>query len=182
MIYKKIIKYILILSVLIIVFIILNFYKFDNKFFQEIITLGLWTDNSSQNEYEISSQTVTEIDVFTTIYNKNLKKIAPGSKGNFSINFKRPKEESYNLKIKEKTSKLQNLYFILDNIKYSSIKNMEDIIEEKFMNSEKITINWEWEYYVSVIHDIQDTIDGKIGENYIFEIEVIIEEKEMEEI
>lgn len=174
MIYKKIKKYIFVLSILIIIFVILNFYKSDNNFFDDIITFGLWKSNNSQNEYKINNNTITEIDVFTTINRNKYKKIAPGSKGKFIITFKKPKEKFYNIKIKEKTSKPKNMYFMLDNKKYSSIEDMEIIIEEKLNNSDKVTINWEWEYYISENNDIQDTIDGENGGSYIFEIETII--------
>lgn len=178
MIYKKIIKYIFVLSILIIIFVISNFYKSDNDFFEDIITFGLWKSNNSQNEYNINKNTITEIDVFTTIYRNKYKKIAPGSKGSFVITLKRPKGEIYDIEIKEKTSKPKNLFFIIDNKKYSSIEDMENIIEEKFSNSEKIIINWEWDYCISDTHDIQDTIDGEKGGSYIFEIETIIEDLE----
>ena len=54
---------------------------------------------------------------------------------------------------------------------------MEDIINEKFLNTEKITINWEWKYYIDNIHDIQDTKDGENAKTYIFEIETFVEEE-----
>ena len=59
---------------------------------------------------------------------------------------------------------------------------MEDILNEKFVNTDKITINWEWKYYVNEIQDIQDTKDGTEAQKYLFEINAVIEEKERTEI
>ena len=59
---------------------------------------------------------------------------------------------------------------------------MEDIINEKFIDSDKITINWEWKYYISDIQDIQDTQDGERAQKYLFEIKAIIEEQERTQI
>ncbi|MBQ2836212.1 MAG: hypothetical protein IJE68_05205 [Clostridia bacterium] len=175
---KNIMKYILILIILVIIFIILNFYKSNKIIFEDIMILGLWNDIGAKNEYEISSQKTVKIDIFTTINNKMYKKIAPGCKGCFVIKFKRPSNTNYSIKIKEKTSKPQNLVFILENKKYNSIKEMENIINEKFVNTDEITINWEWEYYVNDIQDIQDTIEGENAQSYLFEIKAIIEDAE----
>ena len=54
---------------------------------------------------------------------------------------------------------------------------MEKEINETFMNTEKITINWEWKYFVDEKQDIQDANDGENAGKYIFEIETIIEER-----
>lgn len=178
---KKIIKYILILIILAI-FIILNFYKSNKKIFEDIMIFGLWEDNGAKNEYEITLDKTVKIDVFTTINNKMYKKIAPGSKGSFIIKFQKPIDSSYKIKINEKTSKPKNLLFIFEGKKYSSMKQMEDIINEKFIDTDKITINWEWKYYTDEINDIQDTRDGKNAQKYFFEIESIVEEQERNEI
>ena len=55
------------------------------------------------------------------------------------------------------------------------MKDMEKIINEMFIDQEEIFINWEWKYYVNDAQDIQDTEDGKIVKNYIFEIEAVAE-------
>lgn len=179
---KNVIKYILILIILVIIFIILNFYKSNKIIFEDIMVLGLWDDISEKKEYEISLHENIEIDVFTTINNKFNKKIAPGSKGSFVIKFKRPVDTNYSIEIKEKTSKPQNLVFILDNREYNSMTEMEDIINEKFMNVDEIIINWEWKYYINKIQDIQDTKDGENAQKYLFEIKAIIEQLERIEI
>ena len=87
---KKTIKYILILIIFIIIFIILKFCKSNKDIFNDIIIFGFWNDIGVKNEYEITSQDIVEIDVFTTTNNNLYKKIAPGSKGSFIIKFKRP--------------------------------------------------------------------------------------------
>ena len=171
---KKIINYIFILVILSLIFIILNFYESKKSIFDDITILGLWDNLGAENEYEITSQDTVEIDVFETI-NDVYKKIAPGSKGSFAIKFRRPINLNYKIKINEKTSKPQNLFFILGNKKYSSIKEMENIINEKFISTEKIIINWEWKYYIDEINDIEDTEDGEKAQKYIFEIESFIE-------
>ena len=179
---KNIIKYILILIVFAIIFIILNFYKSNKNIFEDIMILGLWDNRVAKNEYEITSQDTVEIDIFSTINHKRYKKIAPGSKGSFVIKFKRPLDSIYEIKINEKTSKPQNLVFILENKKYESLKEMENIINEKFSDNQKITINWEWEYYINQTQDEQDTKDGENAKNYIFEIKAIVEDCERTEI
>lgn len=179
---KKIIKNILILIILIIIFIILNFYRSKKSIFNDIMILGLWNDIRAKNEYQLTSQKAIEIDVFTTVNTRRYKKIAPGSSGSFAIKFKKTINSKYIIKINEKTSKPANLIFILDGQKHSSIKEMEDIINEKFLKSEKITINWKWEYYINEVQDIQDTKDGLEVKKYMFEIEAIIEDEERVEI
>ena len=170
--HKKI--FILILIVLILIFIILNFYKSNKNIFDDIIIFSLWENNKVKKEYEISLQDKVEIDIFATI-NSIYKKIAPGSKGSFFIKFKKPKNSKFKIKITEKSSKPQNLVFMLDNKKYYSIKQMEDEINQKFIENEIITVNWEWIYYIDEIHDIQDTEDGKNAYKYIFAIEALVE-------
>lgn len=169
------IKYILILISLIIIFIILNFYKSNKNVFEDILIFSLWNKSVAKSEYEINSQNTVKIDVFSTINNKMYKKIAPGSKGSFVIKLKKPQNSNYKIKINEKTSKPQNLVFILDNKKYYYMKDMEKIINEKFANTNSITINWEWKYYINEIQDVQDTQDGKIAQKYIFEVEASVE-------
>lgn len=179
---KKSIKYILILIILVIIFIILNFYKSKKNIFEDIMILGLWSSNDIKNEYEIDSQNAVNIDIFSTINNKYNKKIAPGSKGSFVVKFKRPINSNYKISITEKTPKPKNLVFSIESQKYLSLEEMENVINEKFINTEKITINWEWKYYIDESHDIQDTKNGEEAQKYLFEIEAIVEEQEREEI
>ena len=49
---KNAIRYILILIVLVIIFIILNFYKSKKNIFEDIMIFGLWGGNGIKNEYE----------------------------------------------------------------------------------------------------------------------------------
>ena len=174
---KRTITYILILIILFTIFIILKFYKSDKNVFDDITIFSLWNNSQSGNEYEISLKDKVEIDVFTTINNNRYKKIAPGCKGEFVLKFSRPMDIDYYIEINEKTSKPQNLIFIFENRKYKSIKELEYIINEKFADAEKISINWEWKYYVNEIQDMQDTADGQMAQKYLFEIKVIMEDK-----
>lgn len=170
---KNIIKYIFILISLFIIFIILNLYKSKKSIFDDIMIFSLW--NNLETEYEIDLQDTVEIDVFTTIKNNIYKKVAPGTNGEFTIKFKRPTNSNYKIQIKEKTKKPKNLIFIVRNHKYSSIEEMEQLINEMFVNTEQVTIKWEWKYFINNIEDIQDTKDGERAQKYIFEIETIIE-------
>lgn len=170
---KNIIKYILILSSLFIIFIILNFYKSKKSVFDDIMIFSLW--NNHKTEYEISSEDTVEIDVFMTSKNNIYKKVAPGTNGEFVIKFKRPPNSNYKIQIKEKTTKPKNIIFIVGNQKYPSLESMEQLINEMFINTEQITIKWEWKYFINDIQDIQDTKDGEQAQNYIFEVETIIE-------
>ena len=179
---KNITKYILILIILVITFIILIFLKSNKKSFNDIMILSFLDNNGAENEYEITNQNAVEINIFTTINNKKYKKIAPGSKGSFIIKFKKPSNSIYEIQVNEKTSKPKNLVFAIADKKFTSIEEMEDIINEKFIDSDKITINWEWKYYISDIQDIQDTQDGERAQKYLFEIKAIIEEQERTQI
>jgi len=44
--------------------------------------------------------------------------------------------------------------------------------------TDKIKIDWKWEYEISSVCDEQDTIDGTAAQMYIFEIEAELEERE----
>jgi len=179
---KNILKYILILIIFIIIFIILYFYKSKKNIFEDITILGLWNDLGAKNEYEIIPQNTVEIDVFKTINKKRYKKIAPGSSGSFTINFKRPLNLNYKINIIENASKPKNLVFSIENKKYTTLEEMENVINKKFIDTDKITINWEWKYYTDENNDIQDTKDGQNAQIYIFKINAIVEDWERTEI
>lgn len=177
---NKIKKRILILMILILVIIILTSNKFSkNIIFDDILIFGLWENNANQNEYEINLQNSIQIDIFKTIYNgnKSHKKIAPGSRGSFTIKIQKADNFDLKINVNENTKKPQNLVFIIDGKTYYWIEEAEDIINKKFNESEKITIDWEWKYETSKINDIQDTKDGQYAQKYIFEIDAIIEER-----
>ena len=65
--------------------------------------------------------------------------------------------------------------FILDGKKFSSLEKIQENINQKFQNQDKITINWIWQYEESQEGNIQDTIDGQKAFKYIFEIKAIIQ-------
>ena len=108
--------------------------------------------------------------------NRTYKKIAPGSKGSFVIKFNKPQNSNYKINIKEKAIKPQNLVFVLENEKYATLKDMEEKINQKFIDTQKVVINWEWKYYIDEIHDKQDTKEGTNASTYLFEIEAVVEE------
>lgn len=173
---KKCLKYIFVLMFLFIIFIILIFYISKRNVFDDIMIFGLWEENGAQKEYEIKLQKTLEIDLFTTMNNRTYKKIAPGSKGSFVIKFNKPQNSNYKINIKEKAIKPQNLVFVLENEKYATLKDMEEKINQKFIDTQKVVINWEWKYYIDEIHDKQDTKEGTNASTYLFEIEAVVEE------
>lgn len=175
---RKNIKHLLILIILVILFLILKFCNSKVKIIDDITILSMWEDIGAKNEYEISEQKMVEIDIYTTMSKKVYKKIAPGSRGSFTIKFKRPQNSNYKIFINEKTVKPQNLVFMLENKKYKTLEDMEKVINETFMDKDKITIYWEWEYYIDEINDIQDTKDSKSVQRYIFQINASVEELE----
>ena len=174
---KNVLKNILIAIIIVIILVILNFYKSKKHVFEDITILGLFNDIESQNEYELDCENKVEIDIFTTYNSLRYRKIAPGSKGSFIIIFKKPFNSNYIININEKTPNPHNLFFSIDNKKYRTLEEIEVILNQKFKITDKITINWEWEYYIDEKNDIQDTEDGKIATKYIFEINAIVEEK-----
>lgn len=171
--YKGKIKYILILMILILIIIIFT-NETVKKSFDDVVIFGLWEDLSNKNEFEITSENDLQIDVFKTIYKGN-KKIAPGSYGNFII--KKTGNSNFKIKVNENNKKPQNLVFILDGNVYNNIKDLEPIINNKFLITDKIKIDWKWEYEINSICDEQDTIDGTAAQKYIFEVEAVYEER-----
>lgn len=177
---KNIIKIILILIIFIIIFIILNFYISKKNGFEDIMIFSLWNGTNTSTEYELNIRDTVQIDVFNTIKNRLYKKIAPGSKGYFTIKFTRPKNSYYKINITEMTKKPKNLVFELNDKIYFSLEDMEKIINQEFLKTDQITINWEWKYYIDEKHDIQDTKEGELAEKYIFKIEAIVEDERTE--
>lgn len=109
------------------------------------------------------------------------EKIAPGSKGNFSIkivdNEKYEEAKNYNITFKSKNAKPQNLYFYLndnEDEKYATLEEMQNVIEQKLNNKKQkeIIINWKWEYNNSNEGNKQDTADGMKIKEYNFDIDI----------
>lgn len=174
---KKLV-YLIIILILILV-IILNFYKSDKSIFNDIMIFDLWSGTGEENEYNINpiKEQSAQIDILKTINNINgvEKKIAPGDSGKFTIKLTKPNGTNCKILINEITSKPRNLMFILDGKKFSSLEKIQENINQKFQNQDKITINWIWQYDENQENNIQDTIDGQKAFKYIFEIKAIIQ-------
>lgn len=168
---KKIIIYICILNVLIMLFFKI-YYNSNNKIYEDITILGILNDFKQENEYKITCNKTLEVDVFTTI-NNIYKKIAPGSRGSFSICFKNPLKSEYEINIVEKTKKPKNLVFMIENKIYKTIEEVEKKINECFVNEDKVIIDWEWQYYINENFDSMDTEDGEIAQKYAFEVIIV---------
>lgn len=113
-------------------------------------------------------------------------KIAPGSKGRFSISIDATKSDvdiSYSIKSIEETNKPQNLKFIFKGKEYESFKDMEKNLtgiisandENKVLTFD---IQWQWEYETGSTkeeinkNDFIDTKDMQIIKNYKFIVSV----------
>lgn len=88
------------------------------------------------------------------------EKVAPGTKGNFSINLTSNIDTEYEIKIVAKNEKPKNLIF--------EIKEPQGKI--RATKSKNIPISWEWKYQINETQDIQDTKDGEKIKDYKFEI------------
>lgn len=168
---KKRLYFLIIILILIIIFII--FYKSKKMIFEEHTIFNMW------NEYVINPKKdkSIQIDIFKNISNGNKihEKIAPGSYGDFSIRLIRPQNSKIDIKIKDITSKPNNLIFILDNNEFYSIEEMQEKLKEKLLTEESTKIKWIWKYETSKEGDIEDTKSGEIAQSYIFEINAILD-------
>lgn len=169
-------KVIITLIILILIFIILNFYKSNKNIFNDFIIFSLWQD---ENKYVINPENEEgiHIDVLENVYNGNKiqTKIAPGSQGKFTIKLKRPVDSQFQLSIKDITRKPQNLVFELENIEYNSIEQMQEQLSNILQERDKAIINWKWKYSNNFEDDMEDTKDGENAQKYIFEIKAIVE-------
>ena len=170
---KKILKSIFhIVIVFILIFISLYIFKSKKRIFEDIIILGFLNISKDKEVFYLTDS--VEIDIFSTIESKYKNKIAPGSSGEFTIKFKKNLSSNYKIEIEEKSLKPKNLIFSFKNQKYSSLKEIEEIINKEFIFNDEISIKWKWEYYIDEIHNIQDTIDAQKISKYIFEIKAIV--------
>lgn len=122
--------------------------------------------NNNFNRYnmEVTKEKANyqEINLWQTIDMKSLvkEKVAPGTKGNFSINLTSNIDTEYEIKIVAKNEKPKNLIF--------EIKEPQGKI--RATKSKNIPISWEWKYQINETQDIQDTKDGEKIKDYKFEI------------
>lgn len=185
----------IVIIILILIFIIFKFYKSNKNVFNDILIFGLWNnitendevintdknnnDKKYQYEYVINPQKQSnlQIDMLKTIKNEfgTNQKIAPGSVGEFIIKIDKENNIKNRIIIKDVTKKPENLVFILNGEEFYSIKQLEEKINEIIKETNRIIINWEWKYETNKEQDMQDTKDGKNAQNYIFEVEAILE-------
>lgn len=194
---KKIIKYILI--ILILIFIIFTFFSLKRiNLIDDFILFKLFSDSNvslekiqkeklnlnNSKEYPIYEFNVSYkktklegINLLDTIDNKTLvkEKVAPGTKGNFTIRIKSNEDINYEILFNSLNEKPKNLIFKYKNIKYQKLEDLQKDLKGKIVKKETIDINisWEWEYKINNKEDIQDTKDGEKLKNYNFTIETI---------
>ena len=194
---KKVTKYILI--ILILVFIIFTFFSLKRTdLIDDFIIFKLFSDSNvnlekikkeklnlnNSKEYPIYEFNVSYkktklegINLLDTIDNKTLvkEKVAPGTKGNFTIRIKSNEDINYEILFNSLNEKPKNLIFEYKNIKYQKLEDLQKDLIGKIAKKETIDINisWEWEYKISSKEDIQDTKDGEKLKNYNFTIETI---------
>ena len=194
---KKVTKYILI--ILILVFIIFTFFSLKRTdLIDDFIIFKLFSDSNvnlekikkeklnlnNSKEYPIYEFNVSYkktklegINLLDTIDNKTLvkEKVAPGTKGNFTIRIKSNEDINYEILFNSLNEKPKNLIFEYKNIKYQKLEDLQKGLIGKIAKKETIDINisWEWEYKISSKEDTQDTKDGEKLKNYNFTIETI---------
>ena len=194
---KKVTKYILI--ILILVFIIFTFFSLKRTdLIDDFIIFKLFSDSNvnlekikkeklnlnNSKEYPIYEFNVSYkktklegINLLDTIDNKTLvkEKVAPGTKGNFTIRIKSNEDINYEILFNSLNEKPKNLIFEYKDIKYQKLEDLQKDLIGKIAKKETVDINisWEWEYKISSKEDIQDTKDGEKLKNYNFTIETI---------
>ena len=190
---KKFLKIIIIGLILIIVLIFI--FKSKSKIsFDDTLFLNLFQsskeksqDNSKQNKikdyYEfnvnIKNGKIQLVDLYSTTNNLIKEKIAPGTKGEFSIGLKTNKKSQYKIYFISKNNKPANLKFEAlenDNLicQTNTLEELSNNLSGTMQKNELkiINIKWNWGYESQ---GQQDTKDSKI-EKYEFEIHVEGEE------
>ena len=111
-------------------------------------------------------------------------KIAPGTQGEFNIEIDATGSEvglQYNVEFEEKTQKPRNLIFIYNKSTYANLQDLEVALEGVIDANDEtkkisIPIQWKWEYETGndeglrETEDREDTEDGKMLQNYNFDI------------
>lgn len=129
---------------------------------------------------------ITNINLAKTYKAETLAQntIAPGTSGSFDIKIDTTGSEvgiNYDVKFENEKSKPQNLKFTYDGHTVSTIKELEQFLTGTIdaNSNEKIkimTIGWNWPYETGTtlqeknLQDIEDTNDGKLLEQYSFDI------------
>ena len=131
---------------------------------------------------------VQNVNLLSTYNNETLvnNKVAPGTSGSFNIVIDATGSEvgvDYDVTFLNESEKPQNLVFMYDDTKYSTIQDLEqDLSGTINANDENktrtITIDWEWQYETGdneneiAQNDEIDTQNAKQIENYNFDIRV----------
>ncbi len=126
---------------------------------------------------------ITPLNLASTYKQETLAQntIAPGTSGSFDIEINATGSEvgiNYDVKFTNETSKPQNLQFTYGEHTVNSVKELEQYLtgtiaanaQEK---TKTMTITWNWPYETQgniVTEDKQDTDDGKLLEQYSFDI------------
>ena len=111
-------------------------------------------------------------------------KIAPGTQGKFNIEIDATGSEvgiQYHVAFEEKSQKPRNLIFIYDKATYANLQDLEVALEGVIDANDEtkkisIPIQWKWEYETGndeglrETEDREDTEDGKMLQNYNFDI------------
>lgn len=129
---------------------------------------------------------ITNINLAKTYKSETLAQntIAPGTRGSFDIKIDTTGSEvgiNYDVKFENEQSKPQNLKFTYDNHTVNSIKELEQFLTGTIEanSNEKvktITIEWKWPYETGNTEkekseqDLEDTNDGKLLEQFNFDI------------
>ena len=131
---------------------------------------------------------VQNVNLLSTFNNETLvnNRVAPGTSGSFNIVIDATGSEvgvDYNVTFLNESEKPQNLVFMYDDTKYSTIQDLQqDLSGTINANDENktrtITIDWEWQYETGdneneiAQNDEIDTQNAKQIENYNFDIRV----------
>lgn len=131
---------------------------------------------------------VTNINLAKTYKKETLlaNTIAPGTCGSFDIEIDTTGSEvgiDYKVEFENEENKPQNLLFTYDGHTVNTVKELEQFLIGKIeANSnekiKKMTINWNWPYETGnlenekSLYDKEDTNDGKILQQYRFDIVV----------
>lgn len=129
---------------------------------------------------------ITNINLARTYKPETLAQntIAPGTSGSFDIKIDTTGSDvgiNYDVKFQNEKSKPQNLVFTYDGHTVANIKELEQFLAGTIdANSEEkvktMTIEWSWPYETGsladekAVQDVEDTNDGKLLEQYSFDI------------
>ena len=126
------------------------------------------------------------INLLESVNSKTLvkEKIAPGTKGEFSIILFSNRNLKYQINFKSENEKPYNLKFYIkeENKKYRTLEELQENLKGKIKKGDiqAINIGWEWEYETndnnSKLQNIQDTLDAIRIQKYNFTINVIGEQ------